>query len=215
MVAAELPSATELDLAFVASGGISGGTLKSAWEGMALGGGRARIGGELRTVPVGWRTREVAFPSAPRKVTSLPWGDVSTAYRSTGIGDITTFTRLPGFDRLGSRGAERGRAVASHPIAQRLGKALIGAAVRGPGPHRRSTSWTEVYAEARDARGQTVAAALIGPNTYDLTADAVLRTVSALQSGESTAGAHTPSTAFGADFVRRLHGIRVVEPSRR
>ncbi|MER7080808.1 saccharopine dehydrogenase (NAD+, L-lysine forming) [Saccharopolyspora kobensis] len=214
MVAAELPTATHLDLAFHASGGISGGTLKSALEGAALG-GRARVDGEVRVVPMGWRRREVPFPSGPRRVTSLPWGDVSTAYRSTGIGNITTFAHLPGLDLAGARSSRLSQALMRTHVVQRLGKAAIGAVVRGPGHTARSRSWVEVYAEATDDSGRSVCAALLGPDTYDLTADSVLRAVNALQSEPPEPGAHTPSTAFGADFIRRLHGIRIIEPARR
>lgn len=213
LVAAELPTATTLDLAFQASGGISGGTLKSALEGAALG-GRARIDGELRTVPMGWRHREVPFPSGRHAVSSLPWGDVSTAFRSTGIPNITTYTRLPGLNRLGPRATAFGRTALGNPVAQRLGKAAIGALVRGPGTAQRARNWVEVYAEATDDAGRSVSAALIGPDTYEFTVDSVLRTVAALLAGGVRPGAHTPSTAFGPDFVRRLHGVRVIEPVR-
>ncbi|WP_310278287.1 saccharopine dehydrogenase family protein [Haloactinomyces albus] len=214
LVAAELPTATWLDLAFHARGGISAGTMKSAWEGMALG-GRARIDGELRTVPVGWRRRDVPFPSARRRAVSLPWGDVSTAHRSTGIGTITTFAHLPGLDRIGPTTAGLGPKLFGGALAQRLGKAAIEKLVRGPDERRRAGSGVEVFAEAGDAAGGQVSAALTGPNTYDFTADSVLHAVAELQAGAAPAGAHTPSTAFGSDFVRKLHGIRVIEPSRR
>ncbi|GAA2349171.1 trans-acting enoyl reductase family protein [Saccharopolyspora halophila] len=212
LVAAELPDATRLDLAFQASGGISGGTLKSALEGAGMG-GRARIDGDICAVPLAWRQRDVAFPSGQRRVTSLPWGDVSTAFHSTGIGTITTFTRLPGLDRMPARASGPSRALLGSAPVQRLGKAAIGALVRGPGRGHRSRSWVEVYAEATDDAGRTVSAALIGPDTYDLTADAVVRSIGALNAVSPRAGAHTPSTAFGPDFVRRLHGIKVVEPA--
>ncbi|MGI8311064.1 saccharopine dehydrogenase family protein [Saccharopolyspora hattusasensis] len=214
MVAADLPTATHLDLAFHTSGGISGGTLKSALEGAALG-GRARVDGEVRTVPPAWRRREIPFPSGPRRVTSLPWGDVSTAYRSTGIGNITAFAHLPGLDRTGRRSTRLSQVVMGSHIVQRLAKAAIGVVVRGPGRATRSRSWVEVYAEATAPDGASVSAALIGPDTYDLTADAVLRAVHSLSAEPPAPGAHTPSTAFGADFVRRLHGVKIIEPARR
>lgn len=207
--AAKLPGATKLDLAFHAEGGISRGTLKSALEGAASG-GRARIDGEVRAVPMGWRRRPVPFPAGQREATSLPWGDVATAYRTTGIPNITTFAALPGLDRVGSRATAITRAVLGNPIAQRIGKAAIGALVRGPGEQQRTRSWVEVYAEVSDDAGNTASAALTGPDTYDFTADSVLHAVEDLRAGGVSAGAHTPATAFGADFVRRMNGIEVV-----
>ena len=211
LAAAELPTATRLELAFRVGGGISPGTLKSAWEGMGLG-GRVRVDGHLQSIAVAERGREVPFPSGSCRVTSLPWGDLSTAYRSTGIGTITTFARLPGLDRVGTRSSGWARAMLGRPLPQRLGKAAIGALVRGPGRRRRSDSWVEVFAEVGDPAGRTVRTALVGPDTYDFTADSVLRTVEALRAGAATPGTHTPSTAFGADFVRRMRGVEITEP---
>lgn len=210
LAAAKLPSATRLDLAFHAEGGISRGTLKSALEGAAMG-GRARVDGELSTVPMGWRRRPVPFPSGQREATSLPWGDVSTAYRSTGIPNITTFAALPGLDRVGSRATAITRAVLGNPLAQRIGKAAIGALVRGPGDQQRTRSWVEVFAEAADEAGNSASVALTGPDTYDFTADSVLHVVGGLLAGEVAPGSHTPATAFGPDFVRRMDGIRLIE----
>src|SRR5262249_35866054 len=86
LLAARLPDAPQLDLAFLAGGGASPGSARTALEG-AVEGGRIRAGGEIRVVPVGSRQVRAAFPSGARTVVSVPWGDVSTAYHSTGIPD--------------------------------------------------------------------------------------------------------------------------------
>ncbi|MYS25181.1 saccharopine dehydrogenase (NAD+, L-lysine forming), partial [Streptomyces sp. DvalAA-14] len=52
LLAARLPDATQLDLAFLTGGGTSPGTARSALEG-AADGGRIRAGGEIRAVPFG------------------------------------------------------------------------------------------------------------------------------------------------------------------
>ncbi|WP_019854969.1 saccharopine dehydrogenase family protein [Actinopolyspora mortivallis] len=211
MVAARLPEATDLDLAFLPVGGVSPGTLKSVLEGVALG-GRARVDGTLREVPVGWRRRSVDFPTGTRTVSALPWGDVATAYRTTGVGTITTFAHLPGLNRLKPALAEKlGRVLAVPPV-RRAGETAVDLLARGPGRERRANSRVEVYAEAGDAEGNTVRAALVGPDTYDLTAEAVLRIVTDLSRGVLPTGTRTPATAFGPDLVRELPGVRVVEP---
>ncbi|MHA6802999.1 saccharopine dehydrogenase family protein [Salinifilum ghardaiensis] len=209
LVAEQVPGARRLDLAIRTSGRLSPGTLKSAWEGVALG-GRARLGGELRTVPVGWRRRDVDFPSGRVRVASLPWGDVSSAYRSTGIGEITTYTRLPG---AGGRGAALLQRLAATGPVQRLGRAALGALVRGPDAAARARSHLEVYAEASAADGTAVAATLRGPDPYDFTADSLVRLLQRLLAGAAPAGAHTPATAFGHGFVRELDGVTVSDPA--
>jgi saccharopine dehydrogenase (NAD+, L-lysine-forming) len=208
LLARALPGAERLDLAFLAGGGPSPGTARTAVEGMGKG-GKARVDGVIVHVPLGWRTIRAGFPSGPRTVASVPWGDVSTAYYSTGIGTITTYTavpapvlaaaRLPGLSLVLGLGA-----------VQRLGQALAGARVPGPSGERRARTRAEVWGRA-SAGGRAVEAALSAPNGYDLTADSVVRAVTRLHSVEP--GTHTPSSAFGAQYVTELDGVKLTGPS--
>jgi saccharopine dehydrogenase (NAD+, L-lysine-forming) len=199
LLAARLPDATQLDLAFLTGGGASPGTARTALEG-AADGGRIRAGGEIRSVPVGSRQVRAAFPSGGRTVVSVPWGDVSTAYHSTGIPDITTYTAMPGAAVAMTRALRLGplRGVAS---------AAVGRLVRGPGEKALSGSGCEVWGRARDAAGNTVTATLTGPNPYRLTVDSVLRIIARLP--QLPAGFQTPSLALGADFAGTLDGVTV------
>lgn len=107
MLSRALPFATELDLAFYTRGGMSPGTAKTSLQGAATG-GRVRVDGRLTRVPLGWRSRAVPFSSGSQDAVSIPWGDVSTAYRSTGIPTITTYIRAaPAHSRRA--GARAGR----------------------------------------------------------------------------------------------------------
>ncbi|MET0133614.1 MAG: saccharopine dehydrogenase NADP-binding domain-containing protein [Kibdelosporangium sp.] len=205
MLSAALPTATHLKLAFIAGGGISGGTLRTTVEGAATG-ARTRVSGQLVTVPVGHFSTTAHFPSGRRQVLSLPWGDVSTAYRSTGIPNITTYMGMPVPAGLISRGQRLFAPIMRTSIAQRVGKNLVGL-VTGPGEKRRGNTRSEFWGEARDSEGRTASATLITPNTYSITADAVVRI--ATEIGTVKPGSHTPATAFGPDFVRGLDGVVV------
>jgi saccharopine dehydrogenase (NAD+, L-lysine-forming) len=198
LLAARLPDATQLDLAFLAGGGASPGTARTALTGAAEG-GRIRAGGEIRTVPLGSRRVRAAFPSGARTVVSVPWGDVSTAYHSTGIPDITTYTAVPAAALAAARmlrGPLRG-AVAG----------VAGKVVRGPGERALDGARCEVWGRARDAAGNTVTATLTGPNPYSLTADSVLRIMPRIR--RLPTGFQTPSRALGADFAASLDGVTV------
>lgn len=199
LLAARLPDATQLDLAFLAGGGPSPGTARTALAGVAEG-GRLRAGGEIRVVPMGSRQVRAAFPSGARTVVSVPWGDVSTAYHSTGIPDITTYTAVPAPALAASRALRLG------PLRGVVAGA-VGRLVRGPGERRLSSARSEVWGRARDAAGNTVTATLSGPNPYRITVDAVLRIVPRL--GELPKGFQTPSRALGADFAGTLDGVTV------
>jgi saccharopine dehydrogenase (NAD+, L-lysine-forming) len=206
LLAEALPGASRLDLAFLAGGGPSPGTAKTAVEGMRQG-GQARIDGVIKTVPLGWRTVKAGFPSGPRTVTSVPWGDVSTAYYSTGIRDITTYTAVPPAVMRANRALGLDRLLRFGPAA-RLAQAAAGRAA-GPSEQRRARTRAEVWGRAT-AGEQTVHAALTTPNAYDLTADSVLRVITRLDS--VAPGTHTPSTAFGPRYVTELDGVTLTGP---
>ena len=57
-------------------------------------GGAARVDGRLVPVPAAWRTRTVPFPDRSRFSVTIPWGDLSTAYRFTGIPNIETYMAM-------------------------------------------------------------------------------------------------------------------------
>jgi len=210
MVVEKLPDTTSLDIAFRVGGGLSPGTARTAVQGLGQG-GRARLGGRITGVPSGWRRRTADFASGPATVTSIPWGDVSTAFHSTGVPEIVTFTQLPG----GGSASALQRLAA--PAARIPGvRRLLGAAVHrratGPDEARRGRSRSQVWVEARSVDGRVVTGSLTGPNAYSLTADSVVRIVERVLAGAVPAGAHTPSQAHGTRFVLELddvtlHGI--------
>ncbi|MFD9702367.1 saccharopine dehydrogenase family protein [Lentzea sp. NPDC059081] len=199
MLKEALPTATHLDLAFVVGGGASAGTTKTSVEAAAVG-GRIRVNGDLRSVRIGHRRRTAYFRSGPREVGSIPWGDVSTAYRSTGIPNITTFTTVPGV--LGQL-QQLFAPVLQTSLVQNLAKNVAGK-VKGPDERKRANTRAEVFGEAWDAKTK-VECAITTPNAYSLTADSVLRAIGKIH--DVAPGSHTPSSAFGAGFVRELDGV--------
>lgn len=204
-LAARLPDAEELELAFTLGGGISPGTLKTALEGAGAG-GRSRIDGALRNVQLAHRSTIADFPSGPKRVTSIPWGDVSSAYRSTHIPTITTYTVVPGADLIG-RGSQYLAPLLRMPAVQQAGAMLVDRLVKGPSEAKQSSGRAEVWGRVRHADGRAVSGTLTLPGPYALTADSIVRGVAKLAAGEVAPGAHTPSSAFGADFVHELDGV--------
>src|SRR5688572_10147277 len=86
-----LPSATHLQLAFAMSkGGLSRGTKKSMTEKLGSG-SLIRKNGVLTVIPIGEKYMDVDFGSYKSKTLNIPWGDISTAWRSTGIPNIEVY----------------------------------------------------------------------------------------------------------------------------
>src|SRR5205085_1220063 len=97
-----LPSATRLALGFQALGRLSRGTATTMVENLHHG-GVVRRGGKLVRVPAAWKVRTIDFGRGPVQAMTIPWGDVATAYHSTGIPDIEVYLAASWGQRLLSR----------------------------------------------------------------------------------------------------------------
>ncbi len=210
-LARALPSATRLDLAIKVDGGISPGTAKTALQSLGSS-GLGRVGGVIAPVPAARRRRTVPFADGRSRSLAVTWGDVSTAFHSTGIADITVYASLPPAMLPMVALSELAGSAVTRPLVQGV---LRRAAGRLPGPSAkiRAKSRGQVWGEVSNDEGKTVSGTISTLNSYDVTADAVVRIARRLGAGTVEPGAHTPSGAFGADFVRELDGIDVHFPS--
>ena len=207
----ELPSATSLKMAFKGGAAVSAGTAKSMIEGMRVG-AIIRRSGKLVALPLGAKTLQIPFKkSRPEPAILIAWGDVSTAFRTTGIPDIEIYTG-------GTPGQARGMrvmGVLTRPnLIQGLMKSLAGKLVKGPGQEARSSGRVYVWGEARDAAGKSVSRRLILPEGYHFTIQSSLLIAKRLLAGTALTGALTPAGAFGAGLVREVPGVELetVEP---
>ena len=89
-----LPTADRLTLAFYGMGKISHGTQTTMTMNMGNG-GAVRRDGTITKVPSAWKTRKIDFGETIEKGVTIPWGDVATAFYSTGIPNIEVYTVLP------------------------------------------------------------------------------------------------------------------------
>ena len=203
----EALDATHLTLAMDGLGTFSPGTLKSIVEGMKRP-GVVRADGRLRDVPMAWKVREFDFGSGPKPAVTVPWGDVSTAYYSTGISNIVTYATVPAYAAQTMR--------RTRPLAPLLGtgpvqavlKRLIDVAVTGPSAAERARSETRVFGEVVDESGTRTAARLRTPDTYDVTAVTAVEAARRTLAGEVENGFQTPASAFGPEFVLAFDGVR-------
>jgi short subunit dehydrogenase-like uncharacterized protein len=210
MLKRALPDATELVLAFEAGGGPSAGTAKSSVEGLGKG-GRARRGGRLVEVPLAWKDRTFVRDGKVRTAMTIPWGDVFTAYVSTGIPDIEVYMAVPPATIGRVRRLRLLRPLLGLGPVQRFMKARIEARVQGPSIAKRHATDAYVWGEARNAAGREAKVELLTPNGYDLTVHAALGIVEHLAGRRDvTGGYYTPSLLLGPDYVLTLPGVKLV-----
>ncbi|HEU5100113.1 MAG TPA: saccharopine dehydrogenase NADP-binding domain-containing protein [Roseiflexaceae bacterium] len=202
----QLPSATQLALAFQALGRMSRGTANTAIENLARG-GMVRRGGKLVAVPADYKTRTVDFGRGPVTVSAIPWGDVSTAYYSTGIPNIEVYTALSATTRRLLAITSYLRPLLSSYAAQRLLKWLVRSQPAGPSDAERARGASLLWGEVSDSQGQRRLAWLRTPEAYTLTALTALAIAEKLLAGQATAGFQTPSRAYGADLILQIPGV--------
>lgn len=203
-----LPTATHLQLAFFNEGGsLSHGTAQTALEGMG-GGGKVRRNGRIETVPNAHKTLTIDFGTGQQiPCTSIPWGDVSTAYYTTGIPNIEAFIgSSAGQIRLAKLGNYlswllRIRAVQSFLRRQ------VSRRVTGPDEIMRQRAHTHVWGKVWNTQGQSVVARLHGPEGYTLTALTALTITQKVLNGNWKAGYQTPAGLYGADLILEIAGL--------
>jgi short subunit dehydrogenase-like uncharacterized protein len=213
MLKRELPTATHLKLALLwLPAKLSPGTTKTMFEGIPHG-GRIRRDGRIVAVPPAWKVEHIAFTAdIASSAVTIPWGDVSTAYYSTGIPNIEVFAGVPAKQIAKMKVSRPIRWLMGLAPVQAFAKAQIARRVKGPSEQERARGEAYLYGEVRDGAGKSAVLRLRTPEGYTLTADAAIAaTLRVVQDG-LVPGAYTPSMAFGPDFVLSLEGTRLIRP---
>lgn len=208
ILAEKLPTATHLLLAFTANGAVSPGTAKTLLEVMP-GGGRARIDGAIRRVPPDWKQRAIMFPSGLKEAVTIPWGDVASAYYSTGIPNVETYlAAAPALARQ-SHLLRRFARLLRWRLVRKLTERWITWTIAGPSAEQRADSGAELWGQVSDAAGNVVEATLETPDGYTLTAASALAAIERVLTDSLPGGFLTPSKAFGKEFVLGLPNVRL------
>ena len=201
-----LPSATQLRLAFQTIGpaGLPPGTQRTAIELLNYG-DRVRRNGKLVRPQTGGGTISIDFGAGPVNAVRVPWGDVFTAYFSTGIPDIEDYVAAP---PALQRQLAIGRMIAPLTTFAPIRNLLLMAVRPGPSAELRARTRTHVWGEVADEQGRRAVSRLHGPE-----AGLVWTTITALGAaqkalnGAANAGYQTPASALGKDFVLEGEGV--------
>ncbi|MDQ2747236.1 MAG: saccharopine dehydrogenase NADP-binding domain-containing protein [Acidobacteriota bacterium] len=203
-----LPSATELTLAFCSAGGISHGTQTTMLLNVGAG-GAIRRDGEIVRVPAAYQTREIDFGEFVKTGVTIPWGDVSTAFYSTGIPNIKVYAVVPEAQlKLLKLSRYLGWLLKTAPIQNYLHKRIPAG---GPNETERAGGKTYLWGAAADASGNRVEARLICPEAYTTTVSTALAVAEKIAAGDFQSGFQTPAKCYGADLILEIEGVERIE----
>lgn len=222
-LAERLPDATSLVLGVDSFRVPSIGTIRTVIEGIEDG-GAIRRDGRLELVPAAWRTRRIDFGRGTRPAVTVPMGDVSTAYYTTGVANVEAYALMPQPARLVLKGHRYVAPLLTPTPVRWTLKRLAGLVREGPSESARERGSAYLWGEARAADsdefdsgddgefgsgndGETAVARLETPDPYEVTVDAAVTVTERVLEGHAESGFQTPARAFGADFVLDLTGV--------
>jgi short subunit dehydrogenase-like uncharacterized protein len=209
---ASLPDATHLALAFESRGRPSVGTAKTAVEYLRSG-GCVRKDGVLVREALAQRTRRIDLGEGERNAVSIPWGDVSTAYYTTGIPNIELYIATSAESVAQLRKAWRWRSLLGTRFMQWLLKRSAARGPQGPTEAERNNNPTLVWGEVVNVAGTKKVAHLRTANGYLHTVHAALGILERVLRGDTPHGFTTPALLMGTEFVESLPGsskIRII-----
>jgi short subunit dehydrogenase-like uncharacterized protein len=200
-----LPSAERLDIYVRGLEQLSPGTATTMVEGMGLP-NIVREGGVLVERPSGADRRKVEFPGGRVSMVSVPWGDIATAWRTTGIPNIAVHMSLMKGAPLMIRLSAPFRGFLQSPAVQRRLKNAVNRFISGPDPSYQAGHPSEFIAEATDAAGNSVKSYLTTLEGYAFTAESASEIAKRVLGGAARPGFQTPAGLLGAEFVLDIEG---------
>ncbi len=199
MLAERLPGAARLELAFAFTGGMSRGTAKTMLESLPDG-CRARIDGRIERVPTGWKSMRVPFRDRMRWAMTIPWGDVASAFHTTGIPNIEVYAAAPRSQiRIARTFRWTLKLLKFAPLAA-FARHQIDRRTPGPDAATRERERTSLWGRVTNADGKSVSATLETQSGYQLTMLTAFEAVRRTQAGVAK-GFQTPARAFGSQFI--------------
>jgi short subunit dehydrogenase-like uncharacterized protein len=205
--AGKLAGATHVELYIKNIGsGISRGTARSGIENSHRQ-GRIRRGGRIVSVPNVWEAKDVDFGRGLTHLVTMGWGDVSTAFHSTGIPNVTVYMSFPAALITGMRLTRFSGPLLYTRAAKDFIKWIIGKFfASGPSRQQNENGFSLLIAEVTDGK-QTVRAKLQTPEAYYLTSLTSVEIMKNILADNLKTGFQTPSKVYGADFILHFAGV--------
>ncbi|HKO80461.1 MAG TPA: hypothetical protein VJU78_08705, partial [Chitinophagaceae bacterium] len=146
------------------------------------------------------------FGSTKLFTMSIPWGDISTAYFTTGIPNIESYTAVkPSAYRLLKLQKLFNWLLRKEAVKNMIRK-KIKKRPAGPDDEKRNKAKSLIWGEASNADGKKVADHFTCANGYTLTALSSLIIAKKVLEGNFKAGYQTPASCYGEELIREIPG---------
>ena len=199
------PGGHVVRLALATHSGVSRGTMRTVLE--SVNDFRIRRDGVIVRIAPGSLRHDFDFGDGPAAALVSTLGDVSTAWWSTGIPNIETYSRASRRFRTLTRVSRWWGWLLAGRMAQAVLNKRVDRGAPGPSAAERRTSYGVLVAEIEDAGGGRTAARMRISDPYGFTAKTAVAIATRALAGDLKVGYQTPSSAYGADFMRQFDGV--------
>ena len=204
----QLPDATHLKLAFVSIGSTLSHGTAITMAGKLGEGGAVRENGMIIRKPLGQHGMWVDFVETKQFVMSIPWGDISTAYFSTGIPNIETYTGVAPkvYRYLKFQWAFNWLLRTS--FIRNIIRKKINSKPPGPGDEQRHNGKGYVWGEVHNSSGKFCNTCISCPEGYMLTIHSSLIIARKVLEGNFKSGFQTPAAVYGTELIMEVPGTK-------
>lgn len=203
----KMPDAQKLTLAFAQPGGqLSRGTQKSMTNKLGDG-GMVRENGILTPVPLGHKSREIDFGGKKYFTMTIPWGDVATAFYTTGIPNIEVYSLVHPKTYRKLRFLRPFMKLFKIGFFKKIALSRIEKLPAGPDSARREKSKTSLWGRVENGKGEAIEARFETPNGYSLTAETAVLIAQKVMDGQFLPGFQTPAAVFGEGLIHEIDGV--------
>jgi len=141
-------------------------------------------------------------------VMTIPWGDIATAYFTTGIPDIESYTAIsPKVYRL-----LKIQILFNWLLRTKFIRSIIRKKIdkrpAGPNDEQRNKAMSLVWGHVANSQGETKTVRMSCPDGYTLTMYSTLLLAQKVLQGNLKPGYQTPASAYGEDFVLELPNVK-------
>lgn len=201
-----MPQATHLQLGFTIShGGISRGTGRTIIEGLGNG-GMIRENGKLTPIALGDKVMEINFGDFSKKAICIPWGDISTAWRSTGIPNIEVYNGLPERTIQAAKMSRWFNWFLRKTWIKTYLKKKVDEGPPGPDQENRDNGKSYLWGRVSDKLGNVEEARLKTLSGYLLTSKTAVLIAEKIISRTVRPGYFTPAQYFGEGLISEVEG---------
>jgi short subunit dehydrogenase-like uncharacterized protein len=208
-VAAKLPSADRLQVAFTAVGRISPGTARTIVTHLPTS-GRVRRGGKLENVPIAFKSMDISFPTGMQHAATFGTADLITAWHTTGIPNIEAYAAMPPWQTTVLKQFSWMGPVIEVGAFRDMAAMVLQKTWTSQAPRSDQDGRVFLWARAYDPQEKCVEAVMETIEAYRFTVLVALAAMAKMLAGNVPKGFHTPSKAYGVDFAESIPGTQVI-----